>query len=265
MRITSHGHFLTQLTKFPRLFPVNCYLVHEEDGLTLIDAAIPGCEEAILAAAQRLGAPIRRIVLTHAHADHVGSLDALRVRLPEAEVLISARDARLLAGDKTLDADEPQAAIAGGFQKVDTRPTRLLADGDSIGSLQVIAAPGHTPGHIALLDTRDRSLVAGDAFQTRAGLAVSGTLRLLFPFPALATWHRPTALAASAITRSIAADGCSSTSPWPTALASARRLVSLNPARLAVGHGEVLEQPSAAMERVIAEAASGLKETTHGA
>jgi glyoxylase-like metal-dependent hydrolase (beta-lactamase superfamily II) len=39
--------------------------------------------------------PIRRIVLTHAHFDHVGSLDALARALPGVEVLISARDVRL--------------------------------------------------------------------------------------------------------------------------------------------------------------------------
>lgn len=40
MRLTREGHLL-QLTWMPRLFPVNCYLVEEADGLTLIDAALP--------------------------------------------------------------------------------------------------------------------------------------------------------------------------------------------------------------------------------
>lgn len=236
MRSTQHGTHLTQLTRFPRLFPVNCYLVREDDGLTLIDAAIGGCAPAILAAAQRLGAPIRRIVLTHAHGDHIGSLDALRQALPEAEVIIGEREARLLAGDMRLDPDEPQAPVKGAFQPVATRPTRLVRDGDTVGSLRVVAAPGHTPGQIALLDQRDGSLVAGDALQTRAGLAVAGTPRLLFPFPAMATWHPP------------------------SALASARRLRALEPRRLAVGHGEVLEQPQAGLDRAIEEAARRLGE-----
>ena len=242
MRVTTHGQSLTQLTRFPRLFPVNCYLVREADGLTLIDAAIPGSAQAILAAASATGLPITRIVLTHAHVDHVGALDALRTLLPAAEISISAREARFLAGDVALEPDEPQAKLRGGWQRVRTSPGRLLADGDMVGSLRVIAAPGHTPGHIALFDPRDGSLIAGDAFQTRAGLAVSGTMRLLFPFPALATWHRP------------------------TALASARRLRALEPARLAVGHGEVAEAPQASMDSVIAEAARELgEELRHGA
>ena len=235
MRQLTFGRNLIQLTSLPQVFPVNCYFVREDDGLTLIDTGMPGSAPAILKAAQNLGQPIRRIVLTHAHYDHIRSLDALHQALPEAEVMASARDARFLAGDRSLDASEPQLKLRGGYPTVATRPTRFLADGDLVGSLRVIGTPGHTPGHIALLDTRDGSLIAGDAFQTRGGMAVAGTLKWLLPFPAMATWDRP------------------------TALASARVLRALNPSRLATGHGEVAEQPLAAMDRAIAEAASALR------
>lgn len=236
MRITHHGAFLIQLTRLPRLFPVNCYLVRDDDGLTLIDAGLPGSAPAILGAARALGQPIRRILITHAHGDHIGSIDALCKLLPEAELLASARDARFLAGDMQLDAGEPPARLRGAYQTISARPTRLLHDGDRVGALEVVAAPGHTPGQIALFDPRDGSLIAGDAFQTRAGVAVSGTLRWLFPFPAMATWHRP------------------------TALASARRLRALAPTRLAVGHGEVFEQPLDAIDQAIDTAARELAE-----
>ena len=230
MRITSHGQYLYQLTRFPVLFPVNCYLVKEQDGLTLIDAAIPGCEKDILEAARALDLPIRQIVLTHAHYDHIGSLDALHALLPAAEILMTRRDARFLAGDMSLDPTEPQTKLNGSYQKIATRPTRLVAEEERLGSLEVIGTPGHTPGHIALLDRRDGSLIAGDAFQTRAGIAVSGVIRPLFPFPALATWNRP------------------------LALASARKLCSFNPSRLATGHGDVLENPVEAMMTAVAVA-----------
>jgi glyoxylase-like metal-dependent hydrolase (beta-lactamase superfamily II) len=242
MRITTHGRYLYQLTRFPRVFPVNCYLVKEQDGLTLIDAAIAGCEKDILAAAHDLGLPITRIVLTHAHLDHVGALDALHALLPAAEVLVTARDSRFLAGDMSLDQTEPQTKLSGSYQKISTRPTRFVASGDHVGSLEVVSTPGHTPGHIALFDTRDGSLIAGDAFQTHAGMAVSGVMRPLFPFPAMATWNRP------------------------LALESARKLRALNPFRLAVGHGDVLENPVNAMEAAIAVAEQTFqKEKAYGA
>lgn len=224
MRITQHGDNLVQLT---HLGMINCYLVREADGFTLIDALIGGCGKAIVQAAQQAGRPIVRIVLTHAHADHVGSLDELHALLPEAEVQITARSARFLAGDMSLDANEPQEKLRGGWPTCKTQPSRLLYEGDTIGSLTVIDTPGHTPGHASFLDVRDRTLIAGDAFQTMGGIAVSGTIKPLFPLPALATWHKP------------------------TSLASARKTLTLEPARLAVGHGRVLEQPIAAMERAI--------------
>src|ERR671938_499371 len=96
------------LTRVSRLGFVNAYLVREDDGLTVVDTMLPGSAKAILGAAERLGTPIVRIALTHAHGDHIGSLDALAEALPGVEVLISTRDARLLAKEKTLDPGEPQ-------------------------------------------------------------------------------------------------------------------------------------------------------------
>src|SRR5215207_2954503 len=98
-----------------RLGLVNAYLVEEDDGLTLIDTNLPRSQKAILAAAERLGAPIVRIALTHAHQDHIGSLDALAAALPGVEVLISARDARLLAKDMTLEPGEEKGKLRGGY------------------------------------------------------------------------------------------------------------------------------------------------------
>ncbi|MDT9726239.1 MBL fold metallo-hydrolase [Xylanibacillus composti] len=230
MRVASI-HSLYQISFMPRLLPVNCYLVEEEDGLTLIDAALPYSASGILQAARQVGKPIRRIVLTHAHADHVGALDALKRRLPEASVAISERDARLLAGDLSLDPDEAPLPIRGGIpKKITTVPDHLLKEGDRIGSLTAISVPGHTPGSMAFLDERTGAVVAGDALQTRGGIAVAGLLKPSFPFPAMATWNKQ------------------------AAIRSAAKLLALSPALLAVGHGPMLEQPERAMEQAIDEA-----------
>jgi glyoxylase-like metal-dependent hydrolase (beta-lactamase superfamily II) len=210
---------------------VNAYLVEEEDGFTLVDTTIPRSAKAILAAARDAGAPIVRIALTHAHGDHIGSLDALAEALPGVEVLISSRDTRLLlAKDKSMDPGEPDAKLRGSYPGAKTVPTRTLEAGDHIGSLEVLAAPGHTPGHVAFFDHRDGTLLCGDAYATLGGVATSSKPNPRFPLPALATWHRP------------------------TALASARALRDLDPARLAPGHGRIVESPGAAMERAIAAA-----------
>jgi glyoxylase-like metal-dependent hydrolase (beta-lactamase superfamily II) len=222
---------MAALVRVARLGAVNAYLVQEDDGLTLVDTLIPRSAGPVLAAARRLGAPIRRIALTHAHGDHIGSLDALAAALPGVEVLICARDARLLAGDTSLDPGEPQAKVRGWLPGAATRPTRTLGHGDRVGSLEVIAAPGHTPGHVAFLDARDGTLLCGDAYTTLGGVATTARPHPLFPFAAMATWHRP------------------------TALASARALRALDPRRLAPGHGGVVEAPGPAMDAAIARAA----------
>jgi glyoxylase-like metal-dependent hydrolase (beta-lactamase superfamily II) len=227
VRTTRHTDRLIRLT---RLGAVNAFLVVEDDGLTLVDTMLSRSQDGILAAARELGRPIVRIVLTHAHGDHVGSLDALAAALPEAEVSISARDARFLGGDRTLDPGEPQSKLRGGYPTTSTRPGRELSPGDRVGSLEVVAAPGHTPGHVALLDTRDRTLIAGDAYSTLGGVATTVKTNPRFPLPAMATWDRP------------------------TALRSARELRALDPARLAVGHGTVVDAPAAAMDAAIAKA-----------
>ncbi len=227
MQIKTHGDYLIQLTRFTAF---NCFLVREADGFSLIDTGLSGSAKGIIEAARSLGGPIRRILLTHAHIDHVGSLDALHALLPDVEVAISARDARFLKGDRSLDADEPQVPLRGGYIDCTTEPTRLLNGGDVVGSLEVIATPGHTPGHVAYFDHRDKTLITGDTYSTKAGIVTGGSLRLLFPFHALATWHKP------------------------TTLRSAEVLRDLQPARLAVGHGRTLENPVPAMERAIAEA-----------
>ena len=237
MKRTAHGDNLIQLTYYGC---VNVYLVRENDGFTLVDTSLEGCARSIVQNAQQLGQPIVRILLTHAHADHSGGLDAVYALLPDAEFDMPLREARFLTGDLSLDADEPQDKLRGGWVTRKTQPVRLLREGDRVGSLEVISTPGHSPGHCSFLDTRDRTLIAGDAFQTMGGVAVSGTFKPLFPLVYYATWHKG------------------------LALESARKLRALEPARMAVGHGRLLQSPLTAMDRAINETARKLGQQTTG-
>ncbi|MEK3877942.1 MBL fold metallo-hydrolase [Paenibacillus sp. FSL M7-0420] len=242
MRVTREGH-LHQLTWLPRIFPVNCYLIEEEQELTLIDAGMSYSLQGILSQAAKLGKPLTRIILTHGHMDHVGALDALKKEVPEAKVYISERDAALLAGDRSLRAGELQTPIKGSVPaKIVTRPDILLHDGDSIGSLTAFSTPGHTPGSMSFQDRRSGALIVGDTFQTFRATAVSGKKVAWFPFPAMATW-----------------------SP-EQALVSAYRLIDLAPSVLAVGHGDLLIAPVEAMKRAASEAEGQFKggERVHG-
>jgi glyoxylase-like metal-dependent hydrolase (beta-lactamase superfamily II) len=218
------------VTRVSRFGFVNVFLVREDDGLTVVDTGIPRSTKAIVAAAQDIGAPIKRIALTHAHGDHIGSLDELVAELGDVEVLISARDARLMGGDKSLDPGE-EGKLRGSYPGAKTRPTRTLAPGDRVGSLEVVPSPGHTPGHISFLDTRDRTLYCGDVFSTIGGVATSAKPYAKFPLPATGTWNRD------------------------IELQSAREMRALDPARLAPGHGKVVESPAAAMDAAIARGA----------
>jgi glyoxylase-like metal-dependent hydrolase (beta-lactamase superfamily II) len=228
MKTTKLSRFHFQLTQ---LGLVNAFLVAEDDGFTLIDTCIKQAA-AIMGAAKQLAHPIRRIVLTHAHTDHAGSVDALMTLDPSLQLLLSQREARLLSGDHRLDPDEPALKLRGDYVRSRHIPNRILNAGETVGSLRVIPSPGHTPGHVALLDVRDGTLFAGDAFSLQGGIAVAGDLRPYFPFPALGTWS------------------------VDLAIVSAEELCALRPDRLCVGHGNSLADPWKSMKEALRRAST---------
>jgi glyoxylase-like metal-dependent hydrolase (beta-lactamase superfamily II) len=232
MQPVQHTPNLFRLTRFGAF---NCFMVREHDGLTLVDTNLPGSQGRILAAAKKIDAPIRRILITHAHPDHIGSLDALCGQLPGVEVIMGAREARLLAGDAPLDPGEPKARPIGVPRGVRVRPTRTLVPGEHIGSLEAIASPGRTPGHLAFRDVRDGTLLAGDAIVSVFGcLVVAGAFLWLAPLPWLLTWDAE------------------------QAYRSELHLRDLKPSRLAPGHGRVVEEPGPKMEQAFEFAAGQL-------
>jgi glyoxylase-like metal-dependent hydrolase (beta-lactamase superfamily II) len=219
-----------------RLGLSNCFLLQESDGLTLIDTGLPGSADDILAAARLVGPPIRRILLTHAHMDHVGSVDELVAKLNTTdspiELAASARSLPLLQQppNKNLEPGEPAGKIKGGLPGIKSRPNRVITEGELYGSLRCIATPGHIPGHFSFLDERDGTLFAGDALVAVGRLSISGFAPWFFPFPNVATWSKQ------------------------TALASAKKLLSFPIEHFACGHGQLRSGGIAALRTAITEA-----------
>jgi glyoxylase-like metal-dependent hydrolase (beta-lactamase superfamily II) len=214
---------LIQLTRYRF---VNAYLVREDDGFTLVDTTLGGGADDLIAAAQAAGGQIRRIALTHGHGDHIGSVEGLKQKLgPDVQVLLGELDARILAGEKVVEGKLP-----GSWPKVQWAPDVRLAPGDRVGSLEVVASPGHSPGHVAFLDTRDRTLIAGDVFTSYGRVAVTNSFYWRFPFATMATWDKS------------------------KDVESARALRALDPVLLVVGHGPATAAPGEAMDKAIARA-----------
>jgi glyoxylase-like metal-dependent hydrolase (beta-lactamase superfamily II) len=205
---------------------VNAFLVREDDGFMLVDTTVGGGADALIGAARTAGGEIRRIALTHGHGDHVGSLDALRDKLGDSmQVLMPDLDARIHPGEQVVDGKPP-----GSWPKLKTTPDVRLTGGERIGSLEVIPTPGHTPGHVSFLDTRDRTVIVGDTFTSIGGLAVSNHFFLKFPLAAMATWDKT------------------------KDRESAQKLRELNPSMLVVGHGPPVRDPARDMDEAIGRA-----------
>lgn len=163
---------------------VNAFIVDGDEGVTLIDTGLPnrhGIIESGLAEIGRSPADVIAILLTHAHADHVGGAAALKSET-SALVIASKADAPAIRGEvppapppiftgllKPLSRLMPSAAGV----EVDVEVTEAVADGLA-GDFQVIDTPGHTPGHVSyLLDRAGGVLFVGDAaVSTRGGRSI---------------------------------------------------------------------------------------------
>jgi glyoxylase-like metal-dependent hydrolase (beta-lactamase superfamily II) len=155
-------------------------VLDDENGNTLVDAGLPGQEEAIGAALGEAGVGVRdlrRIIFTHQDLDHIGSGAAL-VRQSGAMVLAHPADAPYIEGDLvplkvTPEMLEQRPQMREVLERLE--PVRVgedLEDGDLLdlaGEIRVIFTPGHTPGHLSLYLEREKVLVAGDALTAEDG------------------------------------------------------------------------------------------------
>ena len=162
---------------------VNFYLVEEAGRVTVVDAGMPGNWNLLVDGLARIGrslTDIETVLLTHAHADHVGIAERIRAAAPcdariheaDLEYLLAGRrpaggmdrgfSIRLLRtvvyGARKRGLSMPPVAAAGTFAHDDVL--------DVPGSPKVIHAPGHTPGACALLFEERGALMSGDSLNT---------------------------------------------------------------------------------------------------
>jgi glyoxylase-like metal-dependent hydrolase (beta-lactamase superfamily II) len=162
----------------------NPYLLIDPDGLTLIDAGLPGSHKKILRYMAGLGYKpkgLRRVIITHADFDHIGGLAALEAATG-ARIFASQIEALAMAEGHASRPLKPRRRItkmlfdlmAGFFKPVPVHADEFLSDGLTLpvlGGLRVVATPGHTPGHISLFAASVGVLFCGDSIVSEeAGL-----------------------------------------------------------------------------------------------
>jgi glyoxylase-like metal-dependent hydrolase (beta-lactamase superfamily II) len=181
---------------------INVYLVEESGKLTVVDTGFPGKWPLLVAGLAGIGrtlADVDAILITHAHADHVGMAERLR-RASGAPVRVHGDDLEYLLAGKS-----PPGSADGGFglalvrmlayslRKLGFRMPPVLeatafADGDRLdlpGRPRVVHVPGHTPGSAAFLFEDRSALCAGDSLVTLSA-ATGRTGPQLSPF----AWDR---------------------------------------------------------------------------
>ncbi len=146
----------------------NVYLIKDGDSWIAVDAGMPGTHRKVLDYAQRLGARITRMVLTHYHVDHIGGAAALR-EATGAQVLAGAADTPYISGRARPPAPRSLTArLVLTFARARPVPVDMeLREGQRVGRFTVLEVPGHTPGSIALYD--GKIAIVGDALITRKG------------------------------------------------------------------------------------------------
>jgi glyoxylase-like metal-dependent hydrolase (beta-lactamase superfamily II) len=213
------------LFRLPGLLVGSVYLIIDSDGLTLIDTSIAPSGRKILQHVAGLGyawTDVKRVLITHAHPDHVGGLPLVK-RATGAQVWASARERPVIEGQIPVPRVPPEKRT-GMARFVVPPETRLpstpvdreLHDGEILaevlGGLQVVSTPGHAPGHLAFWQPEQRILFCGD---------------IIFRLPNLRLPYSFLTVDQDENKRSI------------------RRVAELDPAIVCFGHGPPLQQHTA--------------------
>ncbi|MEM7094586.1 MAG: MBL fold metallo-hydrolase [Actinomycetota bacterium] len=137
---------------------VSAYVLARGNQAAIVDTGVPGSATAIGESLATLGlnyADVAHVVLTHHHQDHAGSI---------GEVMAQAVNATVYAGEADLS-------------DIDQNPITGLVGGEDVFGFEMIPTPGHTAGHMCVIDHQASLLVAGDAIFGDAGGVVEGPER----------------------------------------------------------------------------------------
>lgn len=156
----------------------NAYVI-VDGGITLVDTGLRGNEKHIYGCIRKLGyaqRDIRRIIVTHAHLDHVNCLHRLKED-SGATVYAADGEADMVEGRRPLRA--PGGAFGLLFAPLQAyyryRPVHVdvrLADGDRIdvlGGLEVVMLPGHSEGNMGLYCPRHSLVFSSDTVRVLNG------------------------------------------------------------------------------------------------
>ena len=152
---------------------INSFAFVDADGsVTLVDAGLRGATGKLVRALRAMGSTpqmVTRILVTHAHLDHVGDARRLRQRTG-GSLLVHEHDARYVRSG-TPPPHDPEVPLARVLHFLHRHQASSEVDGtfsdDELlpvaGGLRVLHTPGHTPGHCSFLHQPTGVLVTGDA------------------------------------------------------------------------------------------------------
>jgi glyoxylase-like metal-dependent hydrolase (beta-lactamase superfamily II) len=170
---------------------VNWTILRDGDAFTLVDTGYPRYTGAVVESLARVGldlSGLEAIVITHAHVDHIGGVEALRrekhvpvyVGEPEVPMAVGERMEQATPLDIVRNLWRPRyvpwsvrISLAGGAAHVSVPDATGVKDGATLdvpGRPTVVLTPGHTSGHICL--HVGEAVLTGDALIT--GHAVTG-------------------------------------------------------------------------------------------
>ncbi len=160
----------------PVSWPVAVWLISVGEDWILVDTGSPETADQLVSAITRAtgGRGPRRILLTHAHYDHGGGLDAVRMAWNSA-ILCHREEVPFVTGKMGYHHLKPQnVAFWFGRFFIRGRGWRLpvardLERGQAADGMAVIHLPGHTPGHIGFLHPEDHAMICGDTVMNRNG------------------------------------------------------------------------------------------------